>query len=84
MVKEEDPTGSSFIFSVTHAEKLPLLKGPAVCHKSTDGPVFGINDLKISGDKAQPSRAAFNKQYNNSNKYPDSQATYTLFTGKPQ
>lgn len=56
---------------------------PAVCHKTTDGPVFGINDLKISPDKNFDGSAAFNKQYNNKKNYNDSQATYTLFTGRP-
>ena len=58
------------------------MRSPAVCHKLTDGPVFGLNDLKISCEKNQASSAAFNKQYNSEKSYSDNQATYTLFTGR--
>ena len=53
-----------------------------MCHKATDGPVFGINDLKIL-DKNNSGSGVFSREYNNSKNYADNQATYTLFTGKP-
>ena len=44
----DDPSKSSFLFSLDAKEKYEIKEGSiAVCHSVNSGPVFGLNDLEI-------------------------------------